>query len=51
MTLPRMSITEIRSVIDKWADVNVELGLSHAWVQVCVLCPVTKGRMDETKSY
>ena len=34
MTLPRMSIAEVRAVIDRWAEVNVELGQTHAWVQV-----------------
>lgn len=34
MTLPLMSVSEIRAVIDRWADVNVELGRTHVWVQI-----------------
>lgn len=35
MTLPLMSGTEIRAVIDKWADQLEELGKKYIWVQVC----------------
>lgn len=34
ITLPLMSIKEIRDVIDTWADQNVELGASYDWVQI-----------------
>ena len=44
VTLPLMSISEIRAVIDKWAEINVDLGNKYNWVQVnferlnCVTC-------------
>nr|XP_020668660.1 galactose-1-phosphate uridylyltransferase [Pogona vitticeps] len=34
LTLPLMSLAEIRAVIDKWSEINVELGANHAWVQI-----------------
>lgn len=33
-TLALMSLKEIRTVIDKWADINVELGAKYSWVQI-----------------
>lgn len=35
VTLPLMSIPEIRAVIDAWASVTEELGAQYPWVQVC----------------
>ena len=35
ITLPRMSLPDIRIVIDKWAEINQENGKKFAWVQVC----------------
>lgn len=34
LTLPLMSLAEIRAVIDAWAELAVELGASYPWVQV-----------------
>ncbi|XP_073770281.1 galactose-1-phosphate uridylyltransferase isoform X2 [Danio rerio] len=34
ITLPLMQPAEIRKVIDKWADLTVELGATYAWVQI-----------------
>uniref|UniRef100_A0A671T9H3 Galactose-1-phosphate uridylyltransferase-like n=1 Tax=Sinocyclocheilus anshuiensis TaxID=1608454 RepID=A0A671T9H3_9TELE len=34
ITLPLMQPAEIRKVIDKWADLIVELGAEYTWVQV-----------------
>ena len=34
ITLPFMSVPEIREVVDKWAEINVELGEKYTWVQV-----------------
>lgn len=34
VTLPRMSLDEIRIVIDKWAEINIDLGKKYSWVQV-----------------
>ncbi|XP_078076626.1 galactose-1-phosphate uridylyltransferase isoform X3 [Mustelus asterias] len=34
ITLPLMSIPEIRAVIDKWAELMVELGSTYQWVQI-----------------
>ncbi|KAJ6613406.1 hypothetical protein lerEdw1_015168 [Lerista edwardsae] len=34
LTLPLMSLAEIRAVIDKWAEMAVELGASYTWVQI-----------------
>jgi len=34
LTLPLMSLAEIRAVIDAWADLAAELGASYPWVQV-----------------
>ncbi|XP_043106060.1 galactose-1-phosphate uridylyltransferase isoform X3 [Puntigrus tetrazona] len=34
ITLPLMQPAEIRKVIDKWADLVVELGAEHTWVQI-----------------
>ena len=34
ITLPRMSVAEIRTVVDKWAEINVDLGEKYTWVQV-----------------
>lgn len=36
LTLPLMSLVEIRAVIDKWTELAVELGASYPWVQVSV---------------
>ncbi|NXV97196.1 GALT uridylyltransferase, partial [Calonectris borealis] len=33
LTLPLMSLSEIRAVIDAWAELAVELGASYPWVQ------------------
>ncbi|XP_019373602.1 PREDICTED: galactose-1-phosphate uridylyltransferase isoform X1 [Gavialis gangeticus] len=34
MTLPLMALPEIRAVIDKWAELAVELGATYPWVQI-----------------
>lgn len=34
LTLPLMSVAEIRAVIDAWVDLAAELGASYPWVQV-----------------
>ncbi|XP_048457858.1 galactose-1-phosphate uridylyltransferase isoform X2 [Rhincodon typus] len=34
ITLPLMSIPEIRAVIDKWVELMVELGSTYQWVQI-----------------
>lgn len=34
VTLPEMSLPEIRQVVDLWADQITELGQTHRWVQV-----------------
>lgn len=34
VTLSRMTILEIRRVIDKWAEINVDLGQKYCWVQI-----------------
>lgn len=34
LTLPLMSLPEIRAVIDAWAELATELGASYPWVQV-----------------
>ncbi|RXN05409.1 galactose-1-phosphate uridylyltransferase [Labeo rohita] len=34
ITLPLMQPAEIRKVIDKWADLIVELGAEYTWVQI-----------------
>uniref|UniRef100_A0A663FDA4 Galactose-1-phosphate uridylyltransferase n=1 Tax=Aquila chrysaetos chrysaetos TaxID=223781 RepID=A0A663FDA4_AQUCH len=34
LTLPLMSLAEIRAVIDAWAELAVELGASYPWVQI-----------------
>jgi galactose-1-phosphate uridylyltransferase len=34
LTLPEMSVEEIRHVVDVWADQTVELGQRYRWVQV-----------------
>lgn len=34
ITLPLMQPAEIRTVIDKWADLIVELGAEYTWVQI-----------------
>ncbi|XP_043371155.1 galactose-1-phosphate uridylyltransferase isoform X1 [Dermochelys coriacea] len=34
LTLPLMSLAEIRAVIDKWAELTAELGASYPWVQI-----------------
>lgn len=36
LTLPLMSLAEIRAVIDAWADLAAELGASYPWVQVWI---------------
>ena len=35
LTLALMSLGEIRTVIDKWADLQEELSRKYTWVQVC----------------
>lgn len=35
VTLPLMSVPEIRAVVDVWASVTEELGAQYPWVQVC----------------
>lgn len=35
VTLPLMSVPEIRAVVDAWASVTEELGAQYPWVQVC----------------
>ena len=35
LTLALMSLSEIRTVIDKWADLQEELSRKYTWVQVC----------------
>ncbi|XP_041277881.1 galactose-1-phosphate uridylyltransferase [Onychostruthus taczanowskii] len=34
LTLPLMSLPEIRAVIDAWAELAMELGASYPWVQI-----------------
>ncbi|KAH3837631.1 galactose-1-phosphate uridylyltransferase-like [Dreissena polymorpha] len=34
ITLPIMSLTEIRVVIDKWAEINSDIGKQFSWVQI-----------------
>ncbi|ELU03976.1 hypothetical protein CAPTEDRAFT_219341 [Capitella teleta] len=34
VTLPLMTPTEIRTVIDRWADINSTEGENHRWVQI-----------------
>lgn len=34
LTLPQLSTEQIRSIIDTWSDQSLELGQTHAWVQV-----------------
>jgi len=34
ITLPLMSLDEIRLVIDEWARLSTELGTNYNWVQV-----------------
>nr|XP_008116072.1 PREDICTED: galactose-1-phosphate uridylyltransferase isoform X1 [Anolis carolinensis] len=34
LTLPLMSLAEIRNVVDKWTEIAVELGASYSWVQI-----------------
>ncbi|KAM9214115.1 LOW QUALITY PROTEIN: galactose-1-phosphate uridylyltransferase [Leptosomus discolor] len=34
LTLPLMSLAEIRAVIDAWAELAAELGASYPWVQI-----------------
>ncbi|CAG2190036.1 GALT [Mytilus edulis] len=34
VTLPIMSKEEVRAVIDKWAEINVDLGKKYTWVQI-----------------
>ncbi|KAH0627763.1 hypothetical protein JD844_008075 [Phrynosoma platyrhinos] len=34
LTLSLMSLAEIRSVIDKWTEIAMELGASYSWVQI-----------------
>uniref|UniRef100_A0A8C3Y5P9 Galactose-1-phosphate uridylyltransferase n=1 Tax=Catharus ustulatus TaxID=91951 RepID=A0A8C3Y5P9_CATUS len=34
LTLPLMSLPEIRAVIDAWAELATELGASYPWVQI-----------------
>lgn len=40
ITLPLMQPAEIRKVIDKWADLIVELGAEYTWVQVSMSHPL-----------
>lgn len=39
VTLPLMSVPEIRAVVDAWASVTEELGAQYPWVQVCEVAP------------
>lgn len=39
VTLPLMSVPEIRAVVDAWASVTEELGARYPWVQVCEIAP------------
>lgn len=39
VTLPLMSVPEIRAVVDAWASVIEELGAQYPWVQVCEVAP------------
>ncbi|XP_040276783.1 galactose-1-phosphate uridylyltransferase [Bufo bufo] len=34
ITLPLMSSEEVRAVIDKWAEINTDLGATYPWVQI-----------------
>jgi UDPglucose--hexose-1-phosphate uridylyltransferase len=34
ITLPLMTPDEIRTVIDQWAEININLGANHRWVQI-----------------
>lgn len=34
VTLPLMTVEEIRKVIDEWADQTTELGKTYQWVQI-----------------
>ncbi|KAK7486811.1 hypothetical protein BaRGS_00021958 [Batillaria attramentaria] len=34
MTLPLMEVKAIRSVVDKWAEINKDLGERYTWVQI-----------------
>ncbi|XP_048734221.1 galactose-1-phosphate uridylyltransferase-like [Ostrea edulis] len=34
LTLPLMSQSEVREVINKWAEINTDLGKKHTWVQI-----------------
>ncbi|XP_061172065.1 galactose-1-phosphate uridylyltransferase-like isoform X2 [Saccostrea echinata] len=34
LTLPLMSQSEVREVIDKWAEINTDLGKKYTWVQI-----------------
>jgi len=34
VTLPLMSLSEIRLVIDEWTRLSIELGTNYKWVQV-----------------
>lgn len=36
LTLALMSRDEVRAVIDKWAELDGELGKQYQWVQVCI---------------
>ena len=42
VTLPLMSVPEIRAVVDAWASVTEELGAQYPWVQVCEVAPSTR---------
>jgi len=41
MTLSRMSLKEIRLVVDEWARLSTELGAKYSWVQVCAVSLLT----------
>lgn len=34
ITLPLMSVPEVRNVIDKWVEISTELGQKYTWVQI-----------------
>nr|XP_022330188.1 galactose-1-phosphate uridylyltransferase-like isoform X1 [Crassostrea virginica] len=34
LTLPLMSQSEVREVINKWAEINIDLGKKYTWVQI-----------------
>lgn len=51
ITLARMSVHEIRGVIDKWTDINTDLGHKYAWVQVQCLPTFNRWCRDNLIQY